>query len=432
METTGGDRPWEGDGYAVSPYNFVPEVQKQYEFRQPVVIQDWTLLKLDHLPASRMYSLDEYKEVASLLDEAGVQEAVYLAYQYGTAKDDRVWEALQAIAKLGLNLKLRVQGLFATWGAGEYRQRIDKIVDSGADSLGLSAAPARAQLGHGPQSSESDERLRELPKAIEYARKKGLGVCVSTVYIGADGDFLLDFQAAIDRQNYYLDHGADSLVMADSRGTSTPEATRFLVQKLRAGLVRDVPIFFHARDNFGTASALVLAATSAGAWPQVSVNAIGDQSFASLEEVAMCLELLYGVRTGIKLDKLRQLSAAVERITGIPQLLYKPITGEHNTYVDYPPHYLGYVKGKSYRQLDLSPYDIRLVDMTPTPIMSYGLLSHEVVRAKLEQMGLPAGQSNVQEVYNALKRRLDSLGNKFPVMLNEAEVQDIFRKTLEE
>lgn len=427
MSASRKENPWEGDQYKVSPYNFLPEIQEQYDFRQPLVIQDWTPLKLDHLPASRLYSVEEYQEVARLLDAVGVQETVFLASQYGTAKDEQVWEGLRAVASLGLKTKIRVWGLFGTWQEGEYEEQIDRIADGGAQALGLSAVPARSQLGRTAEAPESDERLRDLPKAIDYANKRGLGVCVSSVYIGGDGDFLEDMQTVIDRQNFYLDNGAESLLMADSRGASTPDATRYLVKTLRAGLVRDVPVYFHARNNVGSATALVLAAASAGAWPQVSVNAIGDQSFASLEEVIVSLQLLYGVETGADLTKLPELSATVERITGVRRLPFQPITGEHMSLIDYPPHYLGYLRGKSYRELELSPYDLELAGMRPTTAMTYGLLSPQTVRAKLEEMGLPTDDGRVQEVYGAMKARLDALGNKFPVMLNEDEIEDICR-----
>ena len=428
MSASGTGSTWEGDLHKVSPYNFLPEIQEQYDFREPLVIQDWTPLKLDHLPASRLYSVEEYQEVARLLDAVGVQETVFLANQYGTAKDQRVWEGLRAVASLGLKTKIRVWGLFGTWQEGEYKEQIDRIVDSGAQALGLSAAPARSQLGRTAEAPESDERLRDLPKAIDYASKKGLGVCVSSVYIGGDGDFLEDMQTVVDRQNFYLNSGAESLLMADSRGASTPDATRYLVKTMRAGLVRDVPIYFHARNNLGSATALVLAATSAGAWPQVSVNGIGDQGFASLEEVVVSLQLLYGIETGADLTRLHELSATVERITGVQRLPFQPITGEHMSLIDYPPHYLGYLRGKSYRELELSSYDLDLVGMRPTPAMTYGLLSPQTVRAKLEEMGLPTDDDRIREVYDAMKERLDALGNKFPVMLNEEEIEDICRR----
>ena len=86
MSASGTGSTWEGDLHKVSPYNFLPEIQEQYDFREPLVIQDWTPLKLDHLPASRLYSVEEYQEVARLLDAVGVQETVFLANQYGTAK----------------------------------------------------------------------------------------------------------------------------------------------------------------------------------------------------------------------------------------------------------------------------------------------------------------------------------------------------------
>ena len=34
------DKPWQGDGYSVSSFNFSPEVRQTYHFREPMEIQD--------------------------------------------------------------------------------------------------------------------------------------------------------------------------------------------------------------------------------------------------------------------------------------------------------------------------------------------------------------------------------------------------------
>ena len=60
-------------------------------------------------------------------------------------------------------------------------------------------------------------------------------------------------------------------------------------------------------------------------------------------------------------------------------------------------------------------------------VMYYGLLTTEAVAAKLKQVGLPTDDATVQRAKDAIQRKLDSLGNKFPVMLTDDEVETVFR-----
>ena len=423
------DTPWETDLYHVSPFNFIPEIQDQYYFREPFLIQDFTIAKMDHMEATRLYAVEEYKEIAQLLDEVGIKETVFMtATTTATPKDQRALEALRAIAKMGLKMKLRIQGWYAAWGAGEYKERIDRMADTGADSINLSALPPHIleQFRLAKAGPEFDEMMRELPKAIEYARKKGLEVSVSSAHAGRD-----QISTIIERANIYIDQGAQALLMADSKGVATPEATRYLLSNLRAGLKQDVPIYYHAHNNFDTGTSLALAAASSGAWPQATVNGIADRGFASLEGLVMSLELLYGVPTGINLKLLPQLSRTLERITGIPNPPNKPITGAFINIPGLAPGYIGALQGKSFLELEvMTPYELELVGMRPQLVMTYGLLSVEAVETKLRQMGLPTGEADVQNARNALRKALDSLGNKFPVMLNDVEVEQVCREAL--
>ena len=60
-------------------------------------------------------------------------------------------------------------------------------------------------------------------------------------------------------------------------------------------------------------------------------------------------------------------------------------------------------------------------------VMYYGLLTTEAVAAKLKQVGLPTDDATVQKAKDAIGRKLDSLENKFPVMLTDAEVEAVCR-----
>jgi isopropylmalate/homocitrate/citramalate synthase len=102
----------------------------------------------------------------------------------------------------------------------------------------------------------------------------------------------------------------------------------FLVRQVRewSGLEVDV----HCHNDFGLSTANVLAAYEAGATGlNVAVNGLGYRAGnAPLDEVAMALEVLYGVDTGLRLEMLPWLGKLVEEITGIPLDYFKPITGK--------------------------------------------------------------------------------------------------------
>jgi isopropylmalate/homocitrate/citramalate synthase len=93
-----------------------------------------------------------------------------------------------------------------------------------------------------------------------------------------------------------------------------------------SGLEVDV----HCHNDFGLSTANVLAAYEAGATGlNVAVNGLGYRAGnAALDEVAMALEVLYGVDTGIRLEMLPWLAKIVEEITGIPLDYFKPVTGK--------------------------------------------------------------------------------------------------------
>ena len=76
--------------------------------------------------------------------------------------------------------------------------------------------------------------------------------------------------------NRYIQAGADRLALVDSKGGATTDATRYYISTVRKGLTRDLPSIFHAHDDFGLATANSLAAACEGAWPEVSVNGVGD------------------------------------------------------------------------------------------------------------------------------------------------------------
>lgn len=159
-------------------------------------------------------------------------------------------------------------------------------------------------------------------EATEYAKSHGLIVEFSGEDASrADLDYLISlYRAAIDA-------GADRLCFCDTVGVLLPERTAEIFRRLSPlG-----PVSIHCHDDFGMATANTIAALRNGAAAaHVTINGIGERAGnASLEEVVMVLENLYGIKTGIKCNLLYQVSRMVSKKTGIPVAPNKAIVGEN-------------------------------------------------------------------------------------------------------
>ena len=441
-----GRQPWEGENYWVNPMNYAPEVREVYHFREPVRLADVTPEKMDRLEGGRLFSPQEYLEIVGLLDEAGLQETKFLTYTYdGTPKDQSILAGLRAVGKAGFKIQLAAASKFYhswtghyenTWRTGDCQKRLDELADMGVHRVDMGLQPPNflaGQVGSGNVpagvSPEFVEAITDYRKAVEYAKKKGLTVGVSAHAHRIHPDDIGQLTGFIEMLNFLSEPGAGKIGLSFPRGDFTPEAIRRLVTKVREGLKLDIPIYCHIHDCFGLATALAVAATSAGAWPVVAVGGVADRGIASLEEVAVALEMLYGVKTGVNLKKLPELTRTVERMTGISMPPFKAVTGEHTNMAYSVGNLALLIRGEKWLDSD-GPYDPSVFGRKPSLSIWYQTLHRRVVEAVLERMNLPADEGAVERAYAALWEKLDSKGNKFPVILTEAEVQEVCREAV--
>ncbi|MCI4367477.1 MAG: hypothetical protein L3K08_06975, partial [Thermoplasmata archaeon] len=122
--------------------------------------------------------------------------------------------------------------------------------------------------------------------------------------------------------------GADRLVISDTVGIMTPLTFRWFLREFKRRVnPRDWSV--HCHNDFGLAVANTITAVEEGVnSPHVCVNGLGERAGnASLEEVVMALESLYGMRTGVKTEKLYELSRLVEELSGVPVAANKALVG---------------------------------------------------------------------------------------------------------
>ena len=436
---------WKSESFKVVPFNYLPEVQQQYNFREPLVIRDHTPEKMDRLEGARLYSAEEYLEVCQLLVEAGISETKFLTFAYdGTPRGERIMAGLSAVSKAGLNLKCYGNDFFfgawlgkyeGKWVRDQYKTTLDRLADAGATGVDLALLPSHYPSRpiwdgklHEEVFPEFAEALKHFPKAVEYAKKKGLTVLAPAHLKRVHPDDFTTLSGFTSMLNFYIEHGADGVNLSDANGACSPDAARWFITKVRSQLSRDVPVYYHVHDTFGMATAQCIAAISAGAYPQPSVNGVADRGFPCLDEMVAALEMLYGVKTGINLKKMPELSRVVQRITGVSMPPFKAVVGDLITMPYSPETQIAMLtQGKTWTEID-GPYHPSTVGLRPNFGISYAGLHPMVVGAVLEKMKLPTNEEAIEKAYVALKQRLDAFGNRFPIVLSEGDVESACRE----
>src|SRR5213596_418696 len=172
------------------------------------------------------------------------------------------------------------------------------------------------------------EQVKEVAvRETEYAVAHGVDVSFVT-----EDTFRADLDFVVDLYNACTNAGAHRAVVCDTVGVMTPPGIRWFFGQLKERLV-PTELSFHGHNDFGLAVANSLAAVEEGVQvPHTCVNGLGERSGnASFEELVLALEALYEYDTGIEVARLYELSQLVERLSGIPVGVAKPLVG-HNAF----------------------------------------------------------------------------------------------------
>ncbi|HEV8249986.1 MAG TPA: hypothetical protein VGQ15_08445 [Gaiellaceae bacterium] len=318
-------------------------------------------------------------EIARGLSGAGIRR---IEAGFPRVSDDD-YEAVRLIAAAGLEAEV--------WGFSRaVRGDVEALVELGVGATVIESPTSDLKLE--AYGLDREEILRRVRDAVAYAAENRIRVC----YFGVDGTRA---DRAFLRRAYEtaLEAGATEIAVVDTLGIASPDAAYDLV-----GSVSDlgVPVHWHGHNDFGLATAAAVAAVRAGAsWVHGTVNGMGERAGnASLGEIALALEALYGVNTGLKLDHVRALSDRIRELTGLGLEPWKPLFGENLFRRE-----SGAVASQFHDPPSIEPYSADLVGAERSIVLGKksGIDS---IRLKLEELGLEVGEDRQRELLAAVKR----------------------------
>lgn len=290
--------------------NYQTETAALRRFADPIVFWDETLRDGEQMPGVH-YTPAEKLRIAEMLSDLGVS-VIDAGIPVVSAEEA---ESVRRVAEAGLKAEILAS-------ARTVPADVEAVIKSGARQIAVFVAASNVHLRYKlrmTQAEVMDASIRSVRRA------KGAGLFVA--FVTEDTTRApLDFVTELYRR--VREEGADRLVIADTVGATTPMTFRWFLEEFRRR-VEPKDWSVHCHNDFGLAVANTLTALEMGVnCPHVCVNGLGERAGnASLEETAMALELLYGVKSGLRTESLFELSKLVEELSGVPIQANKAIVG---------------------------------------------------------------------------------------------------------
>ena len=384
-------------------YNDLLEVKRTYHFSKEVYIVDSTIRSLQSGASGGFHSIKDLVEIGKALDELGVRELiVQLSWQDGP----KICEGLA-----GGNLKCKIVGTSRAYES-TWSSLAETGMKAGADEICFESIMEKSQF------DEAAELCSKYGKTFSHA--------FSDIYT---------YEQVVELSRKSIECGCQSHSFHDSfslfRFQINPEAVKHLISQVLQDVPNMPPMYVHFSNIFGHATMTAAAAIVAGATaPDVAMNGIGHHSgHIPLEEIVMVLERLYGINTGIKLEKLYETSKLIGELTGIPVSITKPVVGKYAFLLD------AYYKSDEIDTPDekklhsVFSFKPNTVGSQEKLIWSDRQLNNSSIRWKLSSMGLSSSEFLVTEIRDKMMKVLKSKTN-YPKWLDDSEIENIINEII--
>jgi len=380
--------PWKTDQWFVSPWCYLPEVQRGLKFPGTIKIHDVTLRDGEQQTAV-VFRREEKVAIAKQLDALGVHRIE--AGMPAVSPQDRA--AIEEIAALGLKAEI-----FA------FARCIVEDVKA-AKACGCRGVvveiPSSEHIIHNAYGWTLERAMKASIEATRAAKEEGLYTVFFTVdSTRTEVERLLDIVERVATEGHM-----DAFTLADSFGGCTPAAVYQVVKKVLKRLKK--PVEIHCHQDFGLGVANTIYALAAGASvAHTTVTGLGERAGnVPMEDVVMSLLCQYGVKLGIRTEKLCAVSRFVLERAKVTIPGNRPIVGERLYQVE-SGIVAGFVRrARQEHPLEYVPFAPELVGQQPVAIVLGKNSGMPSMQEWCEKLGVEASEAEMLEMLRRVKEK---------------------------
>ena len=304
--------PYRNSMWRVSPWDYYPEVTKDFSFANKIQIHEVTLRDGEQ-ETGVVFSAKDKIAIAKKLAALGVHR-IEAGMPAVSSEDDY---AVKGIVDLNLGPKIFA---FSRCIVSD----VEMAKKAGCDGVVMEIA-ANEEFVKKAYGKTRDWAKKAASDATKAAQELGL----YTAFFTIDGT-RTEIDALLDMVDEVATNGhMDSFVLADTFGVATPQAVWAMMKRIKARFKQ--PVEAHCHMHFGLGVANTVAALAAGAdVAHVTVAGLGEgPGNVPIEDVAMSLKCLYGVDVGLNTELFLDTAKFVCKIANNHALpVNRPILGE--------------------------------------------------------------------------------------------------------
>jgi isopropylmalate/homocitrate/citramalate synthase len=401
--------PWKNDKWFVSPWNFAAPVREQLHFPEKIQFHDITLRDGEQ-QTGVIFTKDEKIRIAEGLAEAGVHR-IEAGMPVVSPSDTA---AIKEIVKRKLGPQIFA---FSRCMVDD----VKRAVDCGVSGI-VMEVPSSTHIIEYAYKWPLEKAIDLSIESTAYAHSQGLEIVFFPIdFSRAEMNWVLDLITRVANEGHM-----DALALVDTFGVLAPHAMQYLVREAKKRTNKRLEAHFHMDFGLGIANT-ILAVAEGVEVIHSTVLGLGERAGnIPMEETAMALLTLYGIDTGLRVDKLYSLARLVEQLSGHKVASNRPVVGEQLFQIESGIIASWWQNCGADHPTELFPFRWDVVGQ-PAPKVVIGKGSGiDSIKAKLKELGIQTSEEEAMNVLAAVKQY--SLETK--ALLTDQEFRQVVKATI--